>query len=412
MEGQPNLTSGTLPLIHRDSYIKRLEPFIGLDVIKVITGIRRSGKSVMLDLIRERLSANGVNPAHILTFNFENLEYTPLCSAETLYPYLKQKISAIPGKAYLFFDEIQEVTEWERCVNSLRVAFDTDIYITGSNAALLSGELATILAGRYVEIPIYPFSFAEFLEQYRLTEAVPVADAFTKYTNLGGMPFLHNLEFRSDASALYLKDVYSSVVLKDIVKRGGIRDVDLLERLILYVMANMGQPFSATSLSKFFRNEGRAVSPETILNYLHICENAFLFHRVKRQDLKGKQILTINEKFYTADHGLCQAVCGNPIDINLILENIVYMELRRRGYSITVGKVGEKEIDFVGERQGERIYVQTAYLLASPDTVEREFSPLLKIRDNHPKQVLSLDEFDFSREGIIHRNIRDWLLEG
>jgi predicted AAA+ superfamily ATPase len=407
-------TGGSLSLIRRDSYLKRLEPFIGRDVIKVITGIRRSGKSVMLDLIRERLSATGVDPAHILKFNFENLEYAPLCTAGALYAYLKKKISAIPGKAYLFFDEIQEVAEWERCVNSLRAVFDTDIYLTGSNAALLSGELATVLAGRYVEIPIYPFSFAEFLAQFRLMEpAVTIAETFAAYTRLGGMPFLHNLGFRSDASALYLKDVYNSVVLKDIVKRGSIRDVDMLERLILYVMFNRGQPFSATSLSKFFKSEGRAVSPETILNYLKICENAFLFHRAKRQDLKGKQILTINEKFYAADHGLCQAIRGeSPIDINLVLENIVYMELKRRGYSITVGKLGEQEIDFVAEQQGERIYVQAAYLLASPDTVDREFGPLHKIQDNHPKYVLSLDEFDFSREGIIHRNIRDWLLGG
>jgi predicted AAA+ superfamily ATPase len=368
----------------------------------------------MLDLIRERLGAKGINPAHILKFNFEDMEFAPLCSAGALYAYLKEKLAAIPGKAYLFFDEIQEVTEWERCVNSLRVAFNTDIYLTGSNAALLSGELASILAGRYVEIAVYPFSFTEFLELYRLAEPeATLASAFTQYTLLGGMPFLHNLEFRPEASALYLRDVYNSVVLKDIVKRGGIRDVDMLERLLLYIMSNMGQPFSATSLSKFFKSEGRTVSPETILNYLKTCENAFLFHRAKRQELKGKQVLTINEKFYTADHGLCQAVQGErPMDINLVLENMVYMELRRRGYHITVGKLGEREIDFVGERQKELIYIQTAYLLASPETVEREFGPLGKIRDSYPKYVLSLDEFDFSRDGIIHRNIRDWLLGG
>jgi predicted AAA+ superfamily ATPase len=225
------------------------------------------------------------------------------------------------------------------------------------------------------------------------------------------MPFLHNLQFEEAASKQYLKDLYNSVVLKDIIKRNSIREVDLLERIILYVLSNMGQPFSAASLSKYLKSENRTVSPETVLNYIKACENAFLFHRVRRQDLKGKKILTINEKYYVADHGLGTAVGGrNAIDINLILENVVYMELRRRGYSITVGKAGEKEIDFVGEKNGGRIYIQAAYLLASPETIAREFEPLLAIRDNFPKYVLSMDEFDFSREGIIHRNLRDWLL--
>jgi predicted AAA+ superfamily ATPase len=304
------------------------------------------------------------------------------------------------------------VAGWEKCINSLRVSLDADIYITGSNAALLSGELATYLAGRYVEITLYPFSFAEFLECCRqIKSKTTIAAAFDTYVNVGGMPFLHNVQFNEPASMQYLTDIYTSVVLKDIVKRNNIRDVDLLERIITYLMINTGQPFSATSISNYFKHEGRKAAPETILNYLKACENAFLFHRARRQNLKGKQILTVNEKFYAADHGLCQAVQGNhSIDINLVLENMVYMELRRRGWKITVGKMDESEIDFVGERQGERVYVQVAYLLASAETIERECKPLLKLHDNFPKLLLSLDEFDFSREGISHRNIRDWLL--
>jgi predicted AAA+ superfamily ATPase len=285
----------------------------------------------------------------------------------------------------------------------------------------LSGELATYLAGRYVEITIYPFSFAEFLELYRTVDsAISVPNAFNKYIALGGMPFLHNLQFEEVASNQYLMDLYNSVVLKDIVKRNSIREVDLLERIILYVMRNTGQPFSATSLSKYFKSENRIVSPETILNYLKACENAFLIYQARRQDLKGKKILRVSEKYYIADHGLGSAACGkSAIDITLILENMVYIELRRRHYTVTVGKSGDKEIDFVGEKHGEhlmqrsspRIYVQVAYLLASPETIDREFKPLLEIRDNYPKYVLSMDEFDFSREGIIHRNVREWVLE-
>ncbi|GHT67430.1 ATPase [Spirochaetia bacterium] len=400
-------------MVRRNVYIERVLPFIDKDLIKVITGIRRCGKSVVLGLIQEELITQGVKPGNFLSFNFEDMEYAPLCTAQALHDHLKKKIAGIKGKVYLFFDEIQEVADWEKCVNSLRVSFDTDIYITGSNAALLSGELATYLAGRYVEITIYPFSFSEFLELYRFQNPlITESEAFNKYIALGGMPFLHNLQFEEAASNQYLKDVYNSVVLKDIMRRNNIRDVDLLERIILYVMSNTGQPFSATSLSKFLKSENRTVAPETILNYIKACENAFLFYRARRQDLKGKKILRVNEKYYIADHGLGAAVCGrNAIDINLILENIVYMELRRRGYSITVGKADEKEIEFVGEKQGERIYVQVAYLLASPDTIAREFEPLLDIRDNYPKYVLSMDEFNFSREGIIHRNVREWVME-
>ncbi|GHV79720.1 ATPase [Spirochaetia bacterium] len=399
-------------MVRRNVYIERVQPFINKDLIKIITGIRRCGKSVILELIKEELIKAGVNPGNILSFNFEDMEYAPLCTAEALHEHLKEKIAGIPGKVYLFFDEIREVADWETCVNSLRVHFDTDIYLTGSNAALLPGELATYLAGHYVEIPIYPFSFAEFLELYRAQEpAITEGKAFTKYITLGGMPFLHNLRFNEDASFQYLKDVYNSVVLKDIVRRNSIRETDLLERIILYVISNAGQPFSATSLSKFFKSANRVVAPETILNYLKACENAFLFYQAKRQDLKGKKILTVHDKYYIADHGLGAAVCGRTaIDINLILENLVYLELRRRGYSVTVGKVGEKEIDFVGENQGERIYIQVAYLLAAPETIAREFGSLLAIRDNCPKYVLSMDEVDFSREGIVHRNVREWLL--
>ena len=340
------------------------------------------------------------------------MSYSHLQTAKALHDEIKGKAAEIDGKVYLFFDEIQEVKDWEKCVNSLRVSLDCDIYITGSNAELLSGELATYLGGRYVEFVIYPFSFAEFIELYRLAAPdEPIQKAFQKYLVSGGMPYLANLRFADEPSRQYLHDLFNSVQLKDIVKRNKIRDADLLERIIAYVMANVGTTFSATSLSKFLKNEQRTAAPETILNYIKYCCDAYLFYQVKREDLQGKQILASNEKYYIADHGIREAVFGgNTKDINLILENIVYLELLRRGYEVTVGKTGDKEIDFVCSKRGEKLYVQTAYLLASEETITREFGAYDSIRDNFPKYVVSLDEFDMSRNGIKHRNIRDFLL--
>lgn len=399
-------------MIKRELYISRIRPFIGGELIKVMTGIRRCGKSVMLELVKQELLKTGVNANQFIALNFEDLRNAPLCNAEALHTEILRRAEKIQGKAYLFFDEIQEVADWEKCVNSLRVALDCDIYITGSNANLLSGELATYLGGRYVEFVIYPFSFAEFLELYRpVAPQASIQQCFQKYLLSGGMPYLANLQYADEPSRQYLTDVFNSVQLKDIVKRNKVRDVDLLERITAYVMANAGTTFSATSLSKFFKNEHRAVAPETILNYIKYCCDAYLFYRVKRQDLQGKQILSTNEKYYIADHGIREAVFGgNMRDINLILENIVFLELLRRGYQVTVGKSGEKEIDFVCEKQGEKLYVQVTYLLASEETVDREFGAYDDIRDNFPKYVVSLDEFDLSRDGIKHRNIRDFLL--
>ncbi|AEF84643.1 ATPase [Treponema primitia ZAS-2] len=400
-------------MLRRKVFWERVKPFVGTELIKVITGIRRCGKSVMLELIKEELRDQGVNPGNFISLNFEDLANRQFCTAEALNEHLEKAIVPLEGRVYLFLDEVQEVAEWERCINSLRVKYTVDIYITGSNAKLLSGELATYLAGRYVEIAITPFSFTEFTELYRTLEPeLSVADAFQHFIVFGGMPFLHNLQYKAEPSYQYLRDVYNSVILKDIVKRNHIRDVDLLDRIILYVVANAGRPFSATSISRYFKHEGRITAPETILNYLRACEDAFLFHRIHRQDLMGKKILTVYEKYYLSDHGLREAVYGeNKRDIGLILENIVCMELLRRGYTLTFGTIHDKEIDFVAERRRERIYIQVAYLLASEETVNREFSPLLKIRDNYPKYVLSMDEFDMSRDGILHRNIRDFLMD-
>lgn len=399
-------------MIQRDIYMNRIRPFIGTDLVKVMTGIRRCGKSVMLELIKQDLVDSGVNPAQFISINFEDMNYVHLQTAQALHAEISKRAADIDGKVYLFFDEIQEVKDWEKCISSFRVSLDCDIYVTGSNAKLLSGELATYLGGRYVEFVIYPFSFAEFMKLYQTI--VPDESAqtcFQKYLLCGGMPYLANIRYDNEPARQYLHDLFNSVQLKDIVKRGKIRDVDLLERIIAYVMANVGNTFSASSLSKFLKSEQRNVAPETILNYIKYCCDAYLFYQVKREDLQGRQILASNEKYYIADHGIREAVFGgNMKDINLTLENIVYLELLRRGYEVTIGKAGSKEIDFVCHKRDEKLYVQVTYLLASEETIKRKFGAYDSIRDNFPKYVVSLDEFDMSRNGIKHRNIRDFLL--
>ncbi len=399
-------------MIKRELYMSRIRPFIGKDLIKVINGMHCSGKTVMLELIKEELIESGVSSTQFISINFEDMRYAHLLTAKALHDEITQKASSIEGKVYLFFDEIQEVQDFEKCINSLRVSLDCDIYITGSNAKLLSGELATYLGGRYVEFVIYPFSFGEFLELYRsISPNDSTQQCFQKYLLVGGMPYIASLRYEEDPSKQYLLDLFNSVELKDIIKRNKVRDVDLLERIIAYVTTNVGTTFSATSLAKFLKNEHRTVAPETILNYIKYCCDAYLFYQVKREDLQGKQVLASNEKYYIADHGIREAVfSGNTKEINLILENIVYLELLRRGYKVTVGKTGDKEIDFVCHKSGEKLYVQVTYLLASEETINREFGVYTNIRDNYPKYVVSLDEFDMSQNGIKHRNIRDFLL--
>lgn len=399
-------------MISREIYMKRIRPFINTELIKVFTGIRRSGKSVMLELVKNELKKSGVSDKNFLCINFEQFSNSELLDAKILHKRIVEFQKSADGKIYLFFDEIQEVDGWEKCINSCRVDFDCDIYITGSNAKLLSGELATYLAGRYVEFVIYPFSFAEFLEMNRQKNSqVDKSACFMTFLKTGGMPFLANFLGDDSAKNQYLMDIYNSVVLKDVVKRNNIRDVDTLERIIAYAFSNIGHIFSATSLSKYFKSEKRNISHDTILNYLKFCADAFLIYKISRYDLEGKKVLTVNEKYYCADHGLREAVFGkNTQNIDQILENIVCLELLRRNFKVFVGKKDESEIDFIAERNGVKIYVQVAYLLASEETVKREFSVYDSIKDNFPKYVVSMDEFDFSRNGIIHRNIRDFLL--
>ena len=393
-------------MITRPDYISRIKPFIGLEPIKVLTGLRRSGKSVMLELVKNEIISLGVPDSNIISFNFENMNTTR--SIEVLHRDIINRVADIRGKVFIFFDEIQELENWEKCINSLRVELDCDIYITGSNAKLLSSELSTYLSGRYIEFIIYPFSFREFISTQRSEDTSLL---FQKYIQVGGMPFLSNISDNREACNLYLTDIYNSVVLKDVVKRNNIRDIDQLERIINYVLANIGHSISATSLAKYFKSERRVISHDTILNYIKRCAEAYLFYKISREDLQGKKILTINEKYYVADHGLRSSVLGSNNSIDQVLENIVCLELLRRGYRVTVGRNGDKEIDFIGLKNGEKIYIQVSYLLADNSTLEREFGAYKNIADNYPKYVISLDNFNFSRNGIKHMNICDFLLK-
>lgn len=392
--------------------MQRIRPFMNTDLIKVFTGIRRAGKSVMLELVKNELKESGISEENFLCINFEQFSNSQFLDVESLYKKITDFQKNTKGKIYLFFDEIQEVPGWEKCINSCRIDFDCDIYITGSNAKLLSGELATYLAGRYVEFVIYPFSFAEFFEMNLLKNPnVDKSTCFMQFLKTGGMPFLSNFPDDDSAKSQYLIDIYNSVVLKDVVKRNNIRDVDTLERIVAYAFSNIGHIFSATSLSKYFKSENRKISHDTILNYLKFCSDAFLFYKINRYDLEGKKIVTVNEKYYCADHGLREALFGKNIqNIDQVLENIVCLELLRRNYKVYVGKKGDLEIDFIAEKQGKKIYVQVAYLLANEETIRREFSVYNAVKDSYPKYVVSMDDLDFSQNGIIHKNIKDFLL--
>lgn len=387
-------------MVIREAYLSKIRPFIGKDIIKVLTGIRRSGKSVLLEQVRDE-----INSPDTVFLNFEDLGNQHLCEYNSLHNFVCQKIGDSKEKFYLFFDEIQEVEGWEKAINSLRVKFNADIYITGSNSQLLSGELATYIAGRYVSFVVYPFSFTEFM-------SVGSDYTFDDYIKYGGMPFLSSIDFTLDISKNYLQDVFNSVMLKDIVKRNKIRDVDLLERIISYALANIGKSFSATSISKFFKSEKRTVAPETILNYLKACEESFLLYHLKSQDVNGKKLLKVNGKYYVVDHGLREAIVGSNLEnVEIILENIIGLELLRRGYKICVGRVGKKEIDFVGEKNDEKLYLQVCYLLNNESTIKREFGSLLDIKDNYPKYVLYKESsFKGNYEGIPAVKIEDWLL--
>ena len=401
-------------IISRNIYFQKILPFVDKSIIKVITGIRRCGKSVMMEQIQEYLINQGKKKSQILSLNFESLKDERVKSFNAVSNAIEKMVKQNTNeKLYFFFDEIQELPGWEKLINSFLIDYNCDIYITGSNAQLLSSELATYLAGRYIQIKMYPFSFAESFEALKsLKQSITKEDAFEIFINTGGYPFLYNFELTDTQKKQYIDDIFDSIILKDICNRFKIRDISLLKSLISFFIENIGNTFSSTSLIKYLKNEKRSISTETIYNYLDYCQQACLLHLVSRQNLEGKEILSTQEKIYIVDHGIRQSLfMKNQKDINVVLENIVYLELLRRGFSVTIGKSKTQEIDFCAQKEYTINYFQVSYLLATQETIEREFSVYNNINDNYPKYVLSLDKFDFSQKGIIHKNIIDWLLE-
>lgn len=403
-------------MINRELYMRQIQGFIDKPVIKVITGMRRSGKSALLKLTIEALIEKGVRPENIISMNFESLQYEDIADYKLLYEFIRTKIEPISGKVYLVLDEIQDVLNWEKATNSFLVDFNCDIYITGSNAKLLSSELATYIAGRYVEIVVYPLSFAEYLDfvkAYR-SEADQNREAhFSDYLRFGGLPGIHMMNWEAERLDQYLEGIYNSVLLKDVISRNHIRDTALLEKIIHFLMDNIGNTFSAKTVSDFLKSQGRKLSTETVYNYLKALEGAYVIYKVPRYDIKGKRLLETQEKYFLNDLGIRHAIMGyRENDIAGILENVVYLELLRRGYTITIGKQDTKEVDFVAVHQDKKLYVQVCYLLTDETVTKREFAPLLAIDDHYEKLVLSMDSlFDFNIEGVKRRHVIDFLLD-
>lgn len=390
--------------IIRKQYLKEVDSVLGVPVIKVITGMRRAGKSTLLKQIQEMLIEKGVSSQHIISINFEWLEFEEQKDYKKLNQYIEAKIKN-QEKYYVFLDEIQEVDGFEKVVNSLHSKGTCEIFITGSNSTLLSGELATYLTGRYYMIEVMPLSFHEIFQEGSSKE-----DTFMDYVRMGGLP--GRLQFQTETTEKnYISDMYQAILLRDIVKRNNIRDVELFQRFMLFLIQNVGQIFSAGRITDFLKNGGRKLSRETIYNYIEAAKNAYLIHGVPRYNIKGKDVLKTNEKYFVNDLGFRSIYFNNEKDIGQALENIVYLELRRRGYEIQVGKFEEKEVDFVIQKGSSKSYIQVAYYLAEEATIEREFSVLRNIEDNYPKLVLSMDRVNRSMDGIEQRNIIDFLLD-
>lgn len=402
-------------MIAREQYMKQIRDFIDKPVVKVITGMRRCGKSVIMEFAREEIKRRGVPEKNIFYANFESLAHEDLKNYKALYHAVTEAAKQVEGKLYIFLDEIQEVSAWEKAINSFRVDFDCDIYVTGSNAKLLSGELATLLSGRYVEIRVYPLSFAEYLDFVQSNEdekGFTKQEHFANYLRFGSLPGIHQMKWDEKRIMQYLADIYNSVLLNDVIKRNKIRDPALLENIVRYLMDNIGNTFSAKKISDFIKNQGRKLSTETVYTYIKALESAFLIYKVQRFDIKGKRLLETQEKYYLSDLGLRHAVMGyRDNDIGGVLENVVFLELLRRDWTVNIGKQDVAEVDFVANRTDDRLYVQVCYVLTE-DNTDCEFNPLESVPDHYEKVVLSTDSLmSFNRNGVRQKNIMDFLLQ-
>lgn len=399
-------------MIDRPLYVDKIMAYVDTPFVKILTGVRRCGKSTILKMIMERLKTERNIPENrIISCRFDSMEYEDM-TAKQIYTLLKEKLSPA-GKTYLFLDEVQEIKGWEKIVNSLASDFDVDLYITGSNSRMMSSEIATYLTGRYVSFRIFTLSFGEYLMfKSKFANVGEPKTELANYVRLGGFPATHLQAYSQDEIYTIVRDIYNSTIFSDIVKRNQVRKIDQLERVVKYTFSNVGNTFSAKSIADYLKSERRSLDNETVYSYLDKLEKAYLLHRCSRYDLQGKEILKTQEKFYLADVALRYSVLGyNADSVASSLENIVYLELCRRGYTVYVGKTSDGEIDFVAVRQNEKIYVQVTQEINSEKTEKREYNRLLEIPDNYPKFVLTTDEFAGGNyEGIKTMHIADFLL--
>ena len=399
-------------MINRPIYVDKIMAYVNTPFVKILTGIRRCGKSTILRMLMEEMKKRGIRDNQILHYSFDSLEYEDIKTAKTLFTHLKQHLCP-EGRTYLFLDEIQEVKSWEKFVNSLMTDYDVDIYVTGSNSRMMSSEISTYLTGRYIAFRIFPLSFSEYMifrKEY--TEVLDPRTELANYLRLGGFPAVHLQKYTPNEVYTIVKDIYSSTIYTDIVRRNQIRKVDQLERIVKFAFDNVGRTFSAASISKYLKSENRSIDNETVYNYLSKLESAYILHRCSRFDVQGKEILKTQEKFYLADPALRYSVLGySPDSVAAMLENVIYLELLRRGYDVYVGKLDNAEIDFIAVKQENKVYIQAAQKIGSPETERREYGRLLDIRDNYPKYVLQTDAFAGGNyEGIKTMHIADFLL--
>ena len=399
-------------MIERPLYLNKIMPFVDTPFVKILTGVRRCGKSTILKMIQKKLKEeHHITDEQILSYRFDSMEYEDMTSKE-LYQELKTKILNTK-KTYLFLDEIQEINGWEKVVNTLASDYDVDIYITGSNSRMMSSEISTYLTGRYVTFHIYTLSFDEYLTFKKSYSTIyDIKQEFNQYVRLGGFPATHLQEYSQDEVYTIVRDIYNSTIFSDIVRRNQVKKIDQLERVVKYTFNNVGNTFSAKSISNYLKSEQRKIDNQTVYRYLEKLQKAYILHRCSRYDLQGKSILKTQEKFYLADISLRYAVLGYTIDsVASSLENIVYLELKRRGYDVCIGKYKDKEIDFVATKQNEKIYVQVTQEIKSEKTQKREYEQLLEIKDNYPKYMVLTDDFAGGNyQGIKTMHITDFLL--
>ncbi len=399
-------------MINRPLYMDKIMTYVDTPFVKVLTGIRRSGKSTIMKMIMDKLeNERHIPKENIISMRFDSMEYEDM-TAKQMFETIKAGLSA-QGRTYLFLDEVQEISGWEKVVNSFLGEYDVDIYVTGSNSRMMSSEIATYLTGRYVSFQVYPLSFEEYLAFRReVTELKNPHQELADYVRLGGFPATHLRTYSQDEVYTIVRDIYNSTIFSDIVRRNQIRKVDQLERVVKYTFSNVGNTFSAKSISDYLKSEKRSIDNETVYSYLEKLEKAYILHRCSRYDLQGKEILKTQEKFYLADTSLRYSVLGyGPDSVASSLENVVYLELCRRGYKVYIGKTTDGEVDFVASRQGEKLYVQVTQEIHSEKTEKREYERLLEIKDNYPKYVLRTDEFASGNyEGIKTMHIADFLL--